>query len=385
MTHLLASLTPEVIEMLAHKHGIALPEGGARRPAVCAGSDDHVHRRCGTVYTEADGVLDPAAFLDRVLRNQARPMGSTADINRMAACIKRTTYEHFRRDGGVGVPARSPFVDLMECVAGRVPRVTADAPRSAAALLESLAAATRNHPRMGDPALDINQTPDVPSLEGDAMIADAVAKVSDALLAKTAKSLVDSLQDFDIYGVLAALPDLTGAFVAAAPLLFAADHFARQESQVRRVWRDWTAFPPPKFDEHMALFSDSLDKIDGVATWCSRFGQQASKAGRRVWFASCDKPGRRGPEARERQPLPLVHRFDLPMYPGFDITIPSLPATVQRLWQEGITHVEVSTPGPMGLVGLAAARILQLPVTASYHTDFSGLIGLLVDDSKLLD
>jgi len=85
MAHLLSSLTPNVVETLARKHGLELPEGGARRPAVCAGSDDHVHRRCGTVYTETDGALDPAAFLDRVMHNQARIVGSTADMNRMSA------------------------------------------------------------------------------------------------------------------------------------------------------------------------------------------------------------------------------------------------------------------------------------------------------------
>ena len=146
-------------------------------------------------------------------------------------------------------------------------------------------------------------------------------------------------------------------------------HFGKQEQQIRRLWSGFTAFPPPSSKEYLAVFSDSLEKIDGVATWCSRFNNQASKAGRHVWFASCDRLPSHGPEAQSQLPLPLVSRFNLPFYPGFDITVPSLPATLQRLWQEGITHVEVSTPGPMGLVGLAAARLLRLPVTASYHTD----------------
>jgi glycosyltransferase involved in cell wall biosynthesis len=133
----------------------------------------------------------------------------------------------------------------------------------------------------------------------------------------------------------------------------------------------------------LAVFSDSLEKIDGVATWCSRFSHQASKAGRRVWFASCDKLPSHGPEAQSQLPLPLVSRFSLPFYPGFDITIPSLPATLQRLWQEGITHVEVSTPGPMGLVGLIAARLLRLPVTASYHTDLPDMIAMLTGEPGL--
>jgi glycosyltransferase involved in cell wall biosynthesis len=250
-------------------------------------------------------------------------------------------------------------------------------------LLRSLVSATQKIPDMGDLALDINHIAQSPSEAGDAKIVAAVAQVCDSLLAKAAQELIDSIQNFDLYSLMATLPDLMGAFAAATPLLFAADHFAKQESQVRRVWRDFTAFPPPGTKEHLAVFSDSLDKIDGVATWCSRFGQQANKAGRRVWFASCDKLPCHGPEMQSQVPLPLVARFNLPLYPSFDITIPSLPATLQRLWQEGITHVEVSTPGPMGLVGLVAARLLRLPVTASYHTDLPDMISMLTGEPGL--
>jgi len=383
IAHLLASLTPEVIASLARKHGISLPEGGALRPAVCAGSDDHVHRRCGTVYTETDGILDAAAFLDRVMHGQARPMGGTADMNRMAACIKHTTYEHFRHECGLSQTANSPYLDLMDCVAGRAPTITGKTSKAAAVLIASLTSAARNLPHLGDPALDLQDIAGTPTAEGDAKIVDAVASVCDALVAKSAQNLIESVQNFDIYSILETLPDLMGAFAAATPLIFAADHFAKQESQVRRVWGEWTAFPPPSAKEHLAVFSDSLEKIDGVATWCSRFSHQASKAGRRVWFASCDKLPSHGPEAQSQLPLPLVSRFSLPFYPGFDITIPSLPATLQRLWQEGITHVEVSTPGPMGLVGLIAARLLRLPVTASYHTDLPDMIAMLTGEPGL--
>jgi glycosyltransferase involved in cell wall biosynthesis len=381
--HLLASLTPAVIASLAHKHGIDLPTGGARWPAVCAGSDDHVHRRCGSVYTEADGELDAATFLDRVMRNQARVVGSTADLNRMAACIKHTTYEHFRHECGLSQTANSPYLDLMQVIAGRAPTVTEKTSRAATALIASLTSAAQNLPHLGDPALDLEQIARTPSAEGDAKIVNAVASVCDTLVAKSAQKLIESIQNFDIYSILETMPDLMGAFAAATPLLFAADHFGKQEQQIRRLWSGFTAFPPPSSKEYLAVFSDSLEKIDGVATWCSRFNNQASKAGRHVWFASCDRLPSHGPEAQSQLPLPLVSRFNLPFYPGFDITVPSLPATLQRLWQEGITHVEVSTPGPMGLVGLAAARLLRLPVTASYHTDLPDLISLLTGEPGL--
>ena len=385
MAHLLASLTPEVLETLSRKHGIPLPEGGARRPALTAGSDDHVHRRCGTVSTEIDGVLDAPAFLDKVMRGEGRPVGSTADMNRMSACIKHTSYEHFRRECKDGQRVQSPFVDLMDCIAGRPPRITRDTTRTAAALVESLVASAAKIPYVGQPAVDISQTPDMASAECDERVSSAVVQMSDALLAKTVKNLADSILAFDIYGVLAVLSDLTGALVAAAPMLFAANHFAKQESQIRDVWRDWTAFPAPNPPEHLAVFSDSLDKVDGVATWCGRFGQQASKAGRKVWFASCDStpPGEApADENKPRDPesIPLVARFDLPIYPGFELTIPSLAATVEMLWRKRITHLEVSTPGPMGLAGLARGATFASTGHGQFHTDLPDLLATLTGE-----
>jgi glycosyltransferase involved in cell wall biosynthesis len=227
--------------------------------------------------------------------------------------------------------------------------------------------------------------PELPSDASDRAIVEAVARTSDALAGAAAQALGQALVCFDIYGILASLTDLAAALGVASPLLFAADHFARQDSQVRRIWKDWTATAKPQKTEHLAVFSDALGKFDGVSTWCRQFSQRAAASGKRVWFAACDDAGRSvKPDAMPRA-FPALARFKIPLYPDFEICVPSLAATVDRLWREGITHVEVATPGPMGLVGLAAARILRLPVTATYHTDFSGLIELLVDDPKLMD
>jgi glycosyltransferase involved in cell wall biosynthesis len=162
-------------------------------------------------------------------------------------------------------------------------------------------------------------------------------------------------------------------------VLFAADHFARQQDQIQRVWEDWTATATPTRCEALAVFSDSIGGVDGVAKWCGRFAHQARSAGRRVWFPSCGSDSAANDQRASSSPIPAVKRFKLPLYRDVEIVVPSLPATVDRVWRERVTHVELATPGPMGLAGLAAARILRLPVTASFHTDFAALIETLTD------
>jgi glycosyltransferase involved in cell wall biosynthesis len=385
VAHLLNAVTPEVLAMLAQKHGIVLAHGSPARLALTAGSDDHGHRRSGTIFTETDGDLDTAAYLARVMAGNTRLVGKGGDLNTMAVCIQQTTYEYFRRrsDGAPG--RRNPFVDVMDVLAGRIPGSDADAPRGASVFLEGLINAAQRAAAPTGRHLDIAHVPERGSDESDRQIVEAVARASDELAGQAIEALGCAAVAFDVYGLFAALTDLAGALGVASPLLFAADHFARQDVQLRRIWRDWNATERPSRAESLAVFSDSLDKIDGVATWCKRFTRLAERAGRRVCFAACDEPVHSDGLRRFARPLPAVARFALPVYDGFEITVPSLSATVDRLWREGITHVEVATPGPIGLVGLAAARILRLPVTASYHTDLPDLVHALTGEAKVAD
>jgi glycosyltransferase involved in cell wall biosynthesis len=374
INHLLRSSTPEVLEALSRKHGLPLASPG-RRLALSAGSDDHVHRRCGTLYAEVDGALDPATFLARLMRGEARPVGATGTLDAMAVCVQRTSHEHFRRRGMEGNGQRNPFVDAVDIVAGRTPAGNGSSSDLATLLLDRLASAARPQAASFGPELDLLHQP-VESLdEADRKVIGALGKVSDELSGRALSTLGSAVLRFDVYGVLSSLLDLATALTAQTPYLFAADHFARQEEQVRRIWEGWSAFPPYQHDEHLAVFSDSLDRIDGVATWCKRFRDQARQAGRPVWFARCARPG-------SEDGLAAVARFDLPVYQGFELVVPSLSAVVDGLWRRGVTHVELATPGPMGVAGLAAAKLLRLPVTASYHTELPDLVQALTSEPK---
>jgi len=382
---LIASLTPDILAGLSEKHGIPLAHGKSRRPALTAGSDDHGHRRAGTIFTEVSGKLGTAAYLERVMNGDGRGVGEAGDLNAMAMCIKQGAYEHFRRKGAGARGQRNPFVDVMDVLAGRVPSADASSPRGASSLVESLVRAAQRARLPVGLDLDITLTPDEGTDESDRRIVEAVTRISDALAADATEELVAAATAFDVYGLFAALTDIAGAMVVASPLLFAADHFARQWDQVQRIQKEWRATDLPGTPEHLAVFSDSRDNVDGVASWCRRFMCQAETAGRRVWFASCDEVAPRDSSCPTASPIASVARFKIPLYPGFEVVVPSLPGTVDRIWREGITHVELATPGPMGLAGLAAARLLRLPVTATFHTDLCGLAVALTGASTVAD
>jgi hypothetical protein len=51
--------------------------------------------------------------------------------------------------------------------------------------------------------------------------------------------------------------------------------------------------------------------------------------------------------------------------------------------REQFTEIIISTPGPIGLCGLLAAKMLNLQTSGIYHTDFPQYIRILTEDSFL--
>ena len=267
---ILERLTPEIIATLSAKHGLPAYGPTPHRKAFTAGSDDHVHRRCGSVFVELDqSNLTPGDFVRGCMAGGGRVRGHQAHLNTMTLCVKHTTYHHLKERESLRADYRSPFVDMMDVVAGRH---SSPANSFVASLLEG---AERAALAPGRP-LDILRIPAHPSDEEDSRIVDGVARVSDRVMERALDVLIGAVQEFDLYSVFGALRDLAGGLVIAAPVFFAGDHFGKQEQQARRVWNEWRAFPLPARRQRLAVFSDSIDNIDGVSTWCRRFVERAA-------------------------------------------------------------------------------------------------------------
>lgn len=156
-----------------------------------------------------------------------------------------------------------------------------------------------------------------------------------------------------------------------------ADHFGRQHRLAREVLAAWSATPRPMMTTQLAIFSDSLNQIDGVTSSLQRFVRRARASGHTVRIPYCGDLPPRTVDAEVYVPLARVASYSSGLYSTMQFHVPSLLGTIDWLWRQSITHVELATPGPMGLAGLLAARLLRLPVTASYHTDVPELLGQL--------
>jgi len=115
----------------------------------------------------------------------------------------------------------------------------------------------------------------------------------------------------------------------------------------------------------VALFVDAPEHLSGVAV---TIGNWATQAAERDLNLTIHTAGRGTlPRAVEFQPMGTL---ELKNYAGMRLHVPHVQEVMRYMEEAGFDMVHISTPGPMGLVGLLAARTLGLPVSGTYHTDF---------------
>ena len=90
-----------------------------------------------------------------------------------------------------------------------------------------------------------------------------------------------------------------------------------------------------------------------------------------------------GTDANVDRRLSAVAEVDIPFYDGLRIGVPSLPAVVEALAEGRYDLVHLCSPGPAGVAAALIARIMDLPIVGSYHTELGRYAGLRSGDARL--
>ena len=384
---LLDRLTPDVIAALAAKHGFAPHGRTPHKKALTAGSDDHVRRRSGTVFTEVDGALAPPAFIARCMAGEGRLVGRQAHIDAMAMSVKHTTYHHLKQRQDENAGYRNPFVDMIDLIAGRDPETATgqDSRR------KSLVPARRTAARRAASWRACSPAPRVPrsrraspttcsrcrsTRQRKTMPVSSAPWAASRTGSSSARSAICSRPRRSSTCTGSSAPPATSRAGSSRPRPCssrpitsasrsrpcAACGASGRRSSCRRAR---SASPSSR---------TRSPRRAAPRAGATRFLSRARAEGREVLVPYCGELPAHVADRGAFHAVPALTSFTLPIPSGPTFHVPSLVETLQWTWREGVSHVELATPGPMGLVGLLAAKVLRLPVTASYHTEVPALV-----------
>jgi glycosyltransferase involved in cell wall biosynthesis len=140
-------------------------------------------------------------------------------------------------------------------------------------------------------------------------------------------------------------------------------------------------FRPPRsgVSPRIGLFVDAPDHLSGVCMTLADWQQQARRAGQAMTIHTCSST----PEREDCIQFAPMGSLRMDAYSGLTLQIPRMDDVLRYIDGMACDAIHVSTPGPMGLLGLLAARRRGLPVCGTYHTDFPRYASALTGDPML--
>jgi glycosyltransferase involved in cell wall biosynthesis len=394
---LLMSLTPEIVDRLALKHGIA-PKGETPwLKAIVGGSDDHSGINPGRTWTvfEFSGNHPTAnALIDSLRRRETRPAGSHGGPITLAHSLLKLLYDGSKR--ATTGKASSALVDgpihsLLQLVFDSEPEsITEKIRRKAAWVRRALRGRwMANRDGLGVPFERVVES-EVCALLGNAEFCaalgaqestdDRIFLVISTLINRIFARYISNLTKQRGLNLVAGIKEMvalvsSNLFVSMPYLV----SFLQQASDclvAREVRASFQIRQPKK----LALLTDTFFEVNGVSVTIKRMIRESMRRDIQLTVITClsldeqrkycaDPEIRRFIESGRLKIFTSVADLGFPEYDGLQIRFPPLLELLRYLQEEGFTKMQISTPGTIGLAGLLAAKTLQLETSATYHTN----------------
>lgn len=309
------AVTPAYVDKLTERHGFLPRHDGTI--SLTGGSDDHGGLDIATTWTEAPGET-VEEFLASIRAGRSSPVGDHGSALKLAHAVGALLMNAYRER-------------------------------------ETLPPVAEELARLFDEDGD-----DVAARHRQ--IDDTVGRISRLLSARAREGGIALESLPRVGGRLGALL-LAGAF--EAPFIAALRHHAGTRSDVRDLETWFFGNGPAAGPPRALVFTDTFGETNGVAGTMRRLAAEGAAGTLAAKVVVSDiEGGRPGVVALEPEwSLPL------PGYERIVLHFPSLSALLARVEEENPDVIHVATPGPVGLCGLAAAKLLGLPLVGSYHTE----------------
>lgn len=393
------SLTPGLIAQLADRHGIKPTGPTPWKKTLTGGSDDHSGLHSALAWTETPSAGNVFDFLQHLRDGQHEPGGRHGTSMQLAHSLYHITYSYYRHRIAGGARGDGGLIGAMlRKLAGREEssgsRISALLPSAVhrffierrkrklsdieRLLIDEFTAIRKLHERSGESdAPASGETRERLEFENACRIGQQLihAFIQRGLEQIRHGNLIESLQSLSSLGpvMLGMTPYLTA---------FGAQH--KDETLLQTVASRFPATAGlQRRSGRRAWLTDTFLDVNGVAHTVHSIASMA--AGRRnpltVITSLAEEP---------KVPYPLRNfapagRFSVPEYESQEIVFPPFLEILEYIEREEFDELIISTPGPMGLVGLAAAKLLKLRVKGIYHTDFPRYVRHLTDDDSLED
>jgi glycosyltransferase involved in cell wall biosynthesis/predicted metal-dependent phosphoesterase TrpH len=395
---LFKQLTPEKIDTFANRHGVAPTHAEAWKKILVGGSDDHGGQFAASAFTETPDTKSAQEFLKSVRNGNctARGEGGTPLIlshgfyNTVACFIQDRFHEKLGPSGALLEKMFSRFMEgrapteftlkektdfiVQGVLSGKIFDLAKPANVSLWKELSGYFARPEVKAKLAA-QLDNVSEPERRTFLMANMVAEQLAF-------RFFNKFVQQLSSGNMVESMQALSAIAPILVILTPYIYGFHSQAPSRKWLRILFKDLTGEIPVALQNHKrAWFTDTLEDVNGVATTIRRMTAAGAAAGKQLVVVAS-----RSDLQLSDIPIknfPPIGEFELPEYELQKLSFPPILQMLDYVQRERFTEIIISTPGPVGLTALLAAKMLNLQTSGIYHTDFPQYIRILTEDSFL--
>jgi len=362
----LESLTPLALENLYSRYRIEPFSDTPWIKGFTAGSDDHAGLFLGKTYTLARAAT-PQDFVESIRHKECRHAGRYSDFHSLAFTVYKIAHDFSRTKNSVNF-AGGLFSKITNYIFEQ----------EKPSLMERIKLKgfkMKNPNRINQLIVELIQEMQNESfINIERKLNKVYHKASDIsdeyfrmMISHMSKD-IEKINMEDIYkSVTTALP----AIFLSIPFFSSFRQIYKDRELINSLNESYSYGSAP-VRKRILWFTDTINDLNGVSVTLRTIGKMAHDKGYDLKIVSCLTPE----EIDHRLPPNLINlkpieAFKLPYYEKITVKVPSVIRALEEIYDFEPDEVFISTPGPVGLLGLLAARLLSVKSTGIYHTDFT--------------
>lgn len=375
MNKVVSSLTQERFEAIANRHNISSWSDTPWEKTFVGGSDDHSGLFIARAHTVSEQGRTLPEFVSAIKEQKTWAEGEEGNPLSLAHNIYRIGYQYYTAQTKQRNNNSMPFVNLLLKKAFKPGQKISLFEKLMLLIKKNIPDMSRNH--AGKPFEKIlddeaKKLINDPKLISSLRTADSsrstfnlISYLMNRMIYHYFNQMVDMPFGANIFQVLKSFGTLVVIHLIAAPYGITFNHPHRSKGLVGQLRKTFQI--PDDTKEKVALFTDTFDEINGVSVTIKKLIKTAEHRGIDLTVITCNS--KETSFSNKTKSFKSIGDFSPSDYPDLTLHIPPVLDVLDYFDQKGFTRIHVSTPGTIGLLALFIARLMNIPISATYHTD----------------
>ncbi len=365
LSRILLGLTKQDIKRLSQKYQIEPWGSEPWKKSITGGSDDHANLFIAKTSTVAPAKT-PEEFLHQLRRGKTKPLGRQNDFQGLTFAIYKIAFDFSQKNSTAF--AKSTISDLTRYLFSENQKLgIRDRLRLNKMKSQKNNAIYQNIVKLVETSRALNEDDIDTRLE---LLYDCISDISDQYFRSLLASLNTNIEEMDIIQIIQGLSSSIPGIFLSIPFFSAFKHLSGDQRLINSLEAS-LGKQVSRQPKRILWLTDTLTDLNGVSMTLQTIGKLAEEKGYDIRIMSSLSEQQQSNIPQSTLVIPPLYSFQLPHYEDLDINVPSVLRMLKQVYEYNPDEIYISTPGPVGMLGMLIGRILGIEIKGIYHTDFT--------------